>query len=148
MKASQSRVIVVAIILLGSIVVLAINALCSSLAFYYSPTEVHAGKAPPDKSFRIGGLVRQGSLQREADGLSQRFVLTDMEKDIEVRFKGIPPDLFREGRGAVVQGKLGKGDIFMATEVLAKHDEDYLPPETTPSVKEAHQQAAKNRAPR
>ncbi len=129
MKARQNRLFVIAVVLFGLVAALVTYALNSSLAFYYSPSDVHAGKAPPDQIFRLGGMVRQGSLQRDDDGLGRRFVLTDTNKDIEVRFKGIPPDLFREGQGAVVQGRLLQNGIFVASEVLAKHDENYLPPE-------------------
>ncbi|MBS1196554.1 MAG: CcmE/CycJ protein [Proteobacteria bacterium] len=125
---NRPTLIVAAVFLLGALALILI-VLNNSLAFYYTPTEVHAGKAPTDESFNLGGLVREGSLRREVDGLSLRFVLTDREKDIEVRYKGIPPDLFGEGRGAVVQGHLGEGGVFLATRVLAKHDENHLPPE-------------------
>ena len=126
----QSRpLLIVAGVLLFGALALFVIVLNNSLDFYYTPSDVHAGKAPTDESFSLGGLVRAGSLKREADGLSLRFVLTDNEKDVEVRFKGIPPDLFGEGRGAVVQGHLGDDGVFLAIRILAKHDENYLPPE-------------------
>lgn len=128
MKFSRSGIILLSVLLFSTLALIVI-ALNDNLAFYYTPSEVHAGKAPTDASFNLGGLVRQGSLKREVDGLGLRFVLTDTKKDIEVRYKGIPPDLFGEGRGAVVQGHLGEGGVFVAVKVLAKHDENYLPPE-------------------
>lgn len=145
MNAPQHRILLIvgALLLVGAISGLVAYALNSNLAYYYSPSEVLAGQAPRDKVFRMGGLVQEGSLKREADGLGLRFVLTDQIRHIEVRFRGIPPDLFREGRGAVVQGRLGDEGIFLATEVLAKHDENYLPPGTPQVAKDAHQQSSR-----
>jgi len=118
--------------------VLILNALNSSIALYVTPSDVAAGKAPKFQAFRIGGLVKESSLKR--DELVVHFVMTDMVKDIPVSYKGILPDLFKEGKGAVVQGKLNGDGEFIATEVLAKHDENYMPPE----AKHALEQAQKN----
>lgn len=125
-----------AVLTAGGIVALAFSSLNENLAFYVTPTQVQAGQAPEGKTFRLGGLVRQGSLQRSADGLSLNFVLSDAENAIEVRFQGIPPDLFREGQGAVVQGTMTGGRIFEASELLVKHDENFLP--TTPGNQTAN----------
>ena len=114
--------------------------------FFFSPRQVAAGEAPKGKTFRIGGLVKEGSIKREADGVTLRFVITDMEKELTVAYKGILPDLFKEGKGAVAQGKLGEGDLFVASEVLAKHDENYMPPEATKALDDASKRAAVNKA--
>ncbi len=135
-----------ALLILGALGALAIaavlilNALNSNIALYVTPSEVAAGKAPQGQAFRIGGLVKAGSLRR--DELVVHFVITDLVKEIPVSYKGILPDLFKEGKGAVVQGKLDADGQFVATEVLAKHDENYMPPE----AKHALEQAQKNRA--
>jgi len=112
-----------------------LNALDSNIALYVTPSEVAAGKAPQGKAFRIGGMVRDGSLKR--DNLTVHFVITDTAKDIPVAYTGILPDLFKEGKGAVVQGRLGGDGNFTATEVLAKHDENYMPPEAQHAVEQA-----------
>jgi cytochrome c-type biogenesis protein CcmE len=114
---------------------LALNALDSNIALYVTPTEVAAGKAPQGKAFRIGGLVKEGSVKRQ--DMTVRFVITDTAKEIPVAYTGILPDLFRDGKGAVVQGRLGSDGVFAATEVLAKHDENYMPPEAKHAVDEA-----------
>jgi cytochrome c-type biogenesis protein CcmE len=112
-----------------------LNALDSNIALYVTPTEVVAGQAPKGKAFRIGGMVRDGSLKR--DNLTVHFVITDTAKDIPVAYTGILPDLFKEGKGAVIQGRLGEDGTFTATEVLAKHDENYMPPEAKAAVDQA-----------
>jgi len=112
-----------------------LNALDSNIALYVTPSEVAAGKAPQNKAFRIGGMVREGSLKR--DNLTVHFVITDTAKDIPVSYTGILPDLFKEGKGAVIQGKLGVDGNFTATEVLAKHDENYMPPEAKAAMDQA-----------
>ena len=131
---------------LGLVAALVLNAFQSKLVFFFSPTQVAAGEAPIGKSFRIGGMVKDGSIKREPDGVTLRFVVTDTEKDMVVAYKGILPDLFREGKGAVAQGKLGGDGIFVASEVLAKHDENYMPPEAAKAVGDAHARAAANKA--
>jgi cytochrome c-type biogenesis protein CcmE len=131
---------------LGLVAALVLNAFQSNLVFFFSPSQVAAGEAPKGKPFRIGGLVKEGSIQREADGVTLRFVITDTDKELPVTYKGILPDLFKEGKGAVAQGKLGESGIFAASEVLAKHDENYMPPEAAQAVGEAHARSALNKA--
>ena len=117
---------------------LVLNAFRSNLVFFFTPTQVVAHEAPMGRSFRIGGLVREGSLQRQADGVSVRFVVTDTSQSIPIVYRGILPDLFREGKGVVAQGKLGSDGVFNADQVLAKHDENYMPPEAADAVQRAH----------
>ena len=126
-----------ALALIGIIAALVLNALNSNIALYITPTEVAAGKAPQGKLFRIGGLVKEGSIARQADGVTISFVITDTAQDIPVAYKGILPDLFKEGKGAVAQGKLDANGTFVASEVLAKHDENYMPPEAAKAVSDA-----------
>ena len=123
MKTRHKRLLLIlaGLAVLGGIAALVLNAFQSNLVFFFSPTQVAAGEAPKGKPFRIGGMVKEGSIRREADGVTLSFVVTDTEKDIAVRYKGILPDLFKEGKGAVAQGKLGEDGIFAASEVLAKH---------------------------
>jgi len=118
---------------------LVLNAFRSNLVFFFTPTQVADQEAPVGRSFRIGGLVEVGSLQRQADGLTVRFLVTDTAKTIPVVYSGILPDLFREGKGVVAQGKLGGDGVFHADQVLAKHDENYMPPEAADAVERAHQ---------
>jgi cytochrome c-type biogenesis protein CcmE len=132
--------------ILGLVVTLVLNAFQSNLVFFFSPTQVAAGEAPKGKAFRIGGMVKADSIRRAADGVTLRFVVTDTEQDIAVTYKGILPDLFKEGKGAVAQGKLGDDGVFVASEVLAKHDENYMPPEAAQAVGDAHARAAANKA--
>jgi cytochrome c-type biogenesis protein CcmE len=134
----RTFIIVGALAALTIAVVLILNALNSNIALYVTPSEVSAGKAPQGQAFRIGGLVKNGTLQR--DELVVHFIITDMVKEISVTYKGILPDLFKEGKGAVVQGRLDADGQFIASEVLAKHDENYMPP----AAKHALEQAQKN----
>ena len=122
---------------LGIASTLVLNAFNSNLVFFFSPTQVLAHEAPRDRSFRIGGLVEQGSLQREPTGLTIRFVVTDLAKQVPVTYTGLLPDLFKEGKGVVAQGKLGADGVFRAEQVLAKHDENYMPPEAAAALKKA-----------
>ena len=115
------------------------NALNSNMQFFFSPTEVVAKKAPQNSSFRLGGLVEEGSLKREDDGLTVHFKVTDNAESIPVTYKGILPDLFREGQGIVTQGRFNDVGNFVATEVLAKHDEEYMPPEVADALEKAEQ---------
>ena len=115
--------------------VLVLKALDSNIALYITPSDVIAGKAPHGKAFRMGGLVKQGSIQRE--GMTTRFAITDTANEIPVAYTGILPDLFRDGKGAIVQGKLGADGLFSASEVLAKHDENYMPPEAQYAIDQA-----------
>lgn len=112
-----------------------LNAFNSNLVFFFSPTQVAAGEAPKNRTFRIGGLVKEGTVKRE--NLTVNFVVTDRSKDMAVAFTGILPDLFKEGKGVVAQGKLGDDGKFVATEVLAKHDENYMPPEAQQALDQA-----------
>jgi cytochrome c-type biogenesis protein CcmE len=114
---------------LGLAAYLVANAFRQNLVFFFSPTQVAAKEAPIDRTFRIGGLVENGTLKRDADGLTVRFTVTDTAASIPVVYKGILPDLFKEGRGCVAQGKVGADGVFSAEQVLAKHDENYMPPE-------------------
>jgi cytochrome c-type biogenesis protein CcmE len=136
-----------ALAIVGIIAALVLNALNSNIALYITPTEVAAGKAPQGKLFRIGGLVKEGSIARQADGVTISFVITDTAKEIPVAYKGILPDLFKEGKGAVAQGKLDSNGTFVATEVLAKHDENYMPPEAAKAVDDAQKAAGKHVSP-
>ena len=140
MKPRQKRIAIIvgALIAVGLAVVLILNALNSNIALYVTPSDVAAGKSPSGQAFRIGGMVKDGSIKR--DGLTVHFVITDMVKDIPVAYTGILPDLFKEGKGAVIQGRLDPNGQFIASEVLAKHDENYMPPE----AKHALEQAQKN----
>lgn len=116
---------------------LVLSAFQKNLVFFFTPTQVAANEAPVGKSFRIGGLVEKGSVKREADGVSVRFVVTDTAKSIPVLYRGILPDLFKEGKGVVTQGKIGSDGTFRAEEVLAKHDENYMPPEAQSAMDQA-----------
>ena len=134
----RALIIVAALVAIGVAALLILNALNSNIALYVTPSEVSAGKAPKDQAFRIGGMVKEGSLRR--DDLTVHFVITDLVKDIPVAYTGILPDLFMEGKGAVIQGRMNANGEFIASEVLAKHDENYMPPE----AKHALEQAQKN----
>jgi len=125
----------VAILAIGATLIL--NAFNSNLVFFYSPSQVVASEAPVNRSFRIGGMVETGSVQRQPDGVTVRFVVTDTAKSIPVVFTGILPDLFKEGKGVVAQGKLDTDGTFRASEVLAKHDENYMPPEAADALEKA-----------
>ncbi|MFZ2852964.1 MAG: cytochrome c maturation protein CcmE [Rhodocyclaceae bacterium] len=148
MKARHKRIalIVGGLAVLGIVAALVLNAFQSNLVFFFSPTQVAAGEAPKGKTFRIGGLVKEGSIQREADGVTVRFVVTDTDKEMLVAYKGILPDLFKEGKGVVAQGKLADDGLFAANEVLAKHDENYMPPEAAKALGDAGNRAAASQA--
>src|SRR6478735_7406846 len=137
MKAWKKRgaIVVAGLAVVGIAAALVLNALNSNIALYVTPTDVVAGKAPQGQAFRIGGMVKDGSVRR--DNLTVHFVVTDMAKDIAVSYTGILPDLFKEGKGAVVQGKLEPDGRFTATEVLAKHDENYMPPQAQHALDKA-----------
>lgn len=140
MKARHKRFILIGVVLvlLAGAAGLVLNTFSDNIVFFQTPSEVAAGKVPQGRTFRLGGMVVAGSLVREADGLSSRFVITDTAKNVPVRFTGALPDLFKEGKGAVAQGKLGPDGVFVATEVLAKHDENYMPPEAKDAIDRAH----------
>jgi cytochrome c-type biogenesis protein CcmE len=137
MKPRQKRIalIVGGLASLAIAAKLALNALDSNIAMYVTPSDVVAGKSPHGKAFRIGGLVKEGSVNRKE--MTVRFIVTDTVKEIPVAYTGILPDLFRDGKGAVVQGRLGDDGVFVATEVLAKHDENYMPPEAKHAIEQA-----------
>ena len=124
---------------LGVAAGLVLSALDSNVAFFFTPSQVEAGEAPHGRAFRVGGLVKQGSLQR--DQMNVRFVITDTARDMPVLYTGILPDLFKEGKGAVAQGRLGAHGEFIAAEVLAKHDENYMPPEARHAIDVAQQRS-------
>jgi cytochrome c-type biogenesis protein CcmE len=139
MKPRQKRFayIIVGIAAVGLAVGLVLNALKDNVSLYFTPTQVYNKEAPQDRSFRIGGLVEQGSLKREGDGLTARFVITDLKKSLPVVYVGILPDLFKEGKGVVAQGKMESDGVMHASEVLAKHDENYMPPEAKDALDKA-----------
>ena len=116
---------------------LVLNAFQSNLVFFFSPTQVAANEAPQGKTFRIGGMVEAGSLTRAGDGLTVNFRVTDTAKTVAVIYTGILPDLFKEGKGVVAQGRIGPDGTFVATEVLAKHDENYMPPDAAHAIEQA-----------
>ena len=122
---------------LGVATALVLNAFQSNLVFFFTPTQVAQNEAPKDRIFRIGGLVEEGSVVREKDALTVRFKVTDTAKTVPVVYSGILPDLFKEGKGVVAQGRIGADGIFKANEVLAKHDENYMPPEAAHAVQQA-----------
>ena len=139
MKARTKRglAIVVGLAALGASSALVLNAFQSNLVFFFSPSQIAANEAPRDRNFRVGGLVEQGSIKRDGGGLTVNFVVTDLAKTIPVSYTGLLPDLFREGKGVVAQGKLGADGVFRADQVLAKHDENYMPPEAADALKKA-----------
>ena len=118
---------------------LVLSAFRKNLVFFYTPTQVLSGEAPHSRSFRLGGMVEPNSLTRGADGLTVSFVVTDMARSLPVHYRGILPDLFREGKGVVAQGRLGADHRFVADEVLAKHDENYMPPEAAYALEKGRQ---------
>jgi cytochrome c-type biogenesis protein CcmE len=122
---------------LGVAAALVLNAFNSNLVFFFTPSQVAAHEAPRDRAFRIGGLVEAGSVVRDKDALTVRFKVTDTVQTVPVVFTGILPDLFREGKGVVAQGRIGADGIFQAREVLAKHDENYMPPEAADALRKA-----------
>jgi len=113
------------------------SAFKNNLVFFFSPTQVAAKEAPVNRTFRVGGLVQNGTLQRDNDGLTVRFIVTDTAANVPVVYKGILPDLFKEGRGCVAQGRLDAAGVFHADQVLAKHDENYMPPEAGQAIDKA-----------
>jgi len=139
MKARQKRFVFIAvgIAAVGLAVALVLNALDKNVSLYFTPTQVFNNEAPHGRSFRIGGLVEEGSVKREADGLTVNFAITDTHKRIPVVYKGILPDLFKEGKGVVAQGSVGPDGVMQADEVLAKHDENYMPPEAADALMKA-----------
>ena len=140
MKPRHKRItlIVGALAVLGVAAALVLKAFNENLVFFFTPTEVDARKAPQGRAFRIGGMVLPGSLKRQTDGVTVEFVVTDTAKNVPVVYKGILPDLFKEGKGVVTEGTLGGDGVFYASQVLAKHDENYMPPAAADAIKKAH----------
>jgi len=136
MKPRQKRLVLAlgGVAAVGAIAALVLNAFQSNLVFFYSPTQVASQEAPKGRTFRVGGLVQEGSVKR--DGTKVNFVITDTAQTVRVRYEGILPDLFKEGKGVVAQGQL-QGSVFEAREVLAKHDENYMPPEAAEALEKA-----------
>ncbi|SNX28114.1 cytochrome c-type biogenesis protein CcmE [Polynucleobacter meluiroseus] len=143
MKARHKRLLLIigGLCVVGVAALLIMNALNSNIALYVTPSDVFAGKAPQGQAFRIGGMVKEGSVKR--DGITVHFVITDLVKDIPVAYTGILPDLFKAGKGAVIQGRLDNSGEFIATEVLAKHDENYMPPEAKHALEQAQKMGNK-----
>jgi cytochrome c-type biogenesis protein CcmE len=131
------RMVLVGLIVLGvgAAVAFALTAFQENLLYYYTPTDVSAGKAPTDRTFRVGGMVPEGSFTRPPGSLEARFALTDYANTVSVSYTGVLPDLFREGQGVIARGRLGENGVFVAEEVLAKHDENYMPPDVADSLR-------------
>jgi cytochrome c-type biogenesis protein CcmE len=138
----KKRLYLVGLMVTGVVVAaaFALNAFNENLMFFYAPSAVAQGEAPQDHAFRLGGLVTDGSVKRQADGLTVVFDVTDYAQTVTVQYTGILPDLFREGQGIVANGKLRDDGVFVADEVLAKHDENYMPPEVADALKTAHEE--------
>jgi cytochrome c-type biogenesis protein CcmE len=139
MKPRHKRIAMIAggLAALGVAAAFVLAAFQENLVFFFTPTQVEAKEVPQGRAFRIGGMVVPGSVKRRADGVTVQFSVTDTAKDVPVVYKGILPDLFREGKGVVTQGKLGGDGVFYASEVLAKHDENYMPPAAADAIKQA-----------
>lgn len=135
--ARKQRLILIGLMVLGASLAtaFALKSFNDNLMYFFSPTDVVAGKAPKDALFRLGGMVIKGSVERPDKGMMVRFKLTDFSKEVTVEYTGILPDLFREGQGIVAHGRLNSQGVFIAEEVLAKHDENYMPPEVKASLK-------------
>lgn len=137
MKPRHKRLILIAagLAMLGVAAWLVLSAFQKNLVFFFTPTQILAGEAPHGRSFRMGGMVETGSIKRQPDGVTVAFIVTDNAQRIRVNYRGILPDLFKEGKGVVAQGKLGADKLFVADEVLAKHDENYMPPDAAYALK-------------
>ncbi len=148
MKSRHKRLvfIVAGLVGLGGVAALVLNAFNDNMVFFFSPTQVLAKESPEGRNFRLGGLVEKGTLKREDDGLTVHFVVTDQHKNINVIYTGILPDLFKEGQGVVAQGRLGPNGVFLAEEVLAKHDENYMPPEVKKALDKGKADSIKAKA--
>ena len=140
MTPRQRRIVLVVGILAGVSLagVLALRAFQDNVMFFFDPTQVAGGEAPKGERFRLGGMVRPGTVDRTAGSLDMAFVVTDFKHDVKVRYSGVVPDLFRENQGVVAHGWLGSDGVFVADEILAKHDENYMPPEVARSLKDKH----------
>lgn len=144
LKSRHKRLILLAaaLLALGIATALVLSAFRKNLVFFITPTQILSGDAPRDRAFRIGGMVEAGSLQREADGVTVDFVVTDLAHSVKVHYRGILPDLFKEGKGVVAQGRLDAHREFVADQVLAKHDENYMPPEAADALRKGAAVAA------
>lgn len=144
MKTRHKRMALIAagLATLGLAAWLVLSAFQKNLVFFFTPTQITAGEAPRGRSFRVGGMVENGSLQRQSDGVTVAFGVTDNAQRIRVVYRGILPDLFKEGKGVVAQGKLGNDGVFVAEEVLAKHDENYMPPDAAYALKKGQEAKA------
>ena len=131
----RMTMVIMLVVGIGIAAALAMTAFQSNLLYFIDPSEVVQGKAPANRSFRLGGMVKEGSVQRQQDGLTVRFDVTDYAESVTIQYTGILPDLFREGQGIIANGRLNEQGIFVASEVLAKHDEEYMPPEVAASLK-------------
>ena len=131
----RAAIVVGALAAVGAAAALVLNAFNSNLVFFYTPSQIAAKEAPQGRTFRVGGMVQSGSVVR--DGVTVRFVVTDTAQNVPVRYDGVLPDLFKEGKGVVAQGQLGPDGVFVAREVLAKHDENYMPPEAADALQRA-----------
>ncbi len=138
----KQRLILILLMVAGvaTAVTFALKSFNENLMYFFSTTEVAEGKAPEQAKFRLGGMVVNGSIERPDNGMMVRFNLTDYNKQVTVEYTGILPDLFREGQGIVANGRLNQKGVFIAEEVLAKHDENYMPPEVADSLKKEHKQ--------
>jgi cytochrome c-type biogenesis protein CcmE len=138
-KPRQKRLAMIAggLVALGVAAAFVLAAFRENLVFFFTPSQVAAKEVPQGRSFRVGGMVTPGSVKRQADGVTVQFVVTDTAKNVPVVYRGLLPDLFREGKGVVTQGKLGADGVFYASEVLAKHDENYMPPAAADAIKQA-----------
>lgn len=141
MKPRHKRLILIAagLATLALAAWLVLSAFQKNLVFFFTPTQVFAGEAPQGRSFRMGGMVEMGSIKRQPDGMTVSFVVTDEVQRVNVSYRGMLPDLFKEGKGVVAQGKLGNDNLFLAEEVLAKHDENYMPPEAAYALKKGQE---------
>ena len=138
-KRKRLWLVVGSLAVLGFAATLVLTALNDNIVFFYSPTQIAEKQIPPERRFRMGGLVEAGSVKKSADGQETRFRVTDTNKTVDVVYRGLLPDLFREGQGVVAEGSLGSDGVFVAREVLAKHDENYMPPEVAKAIKDAGQ---------
>jgi cytochrome c-type biogenesis protein CcmE len=136
-RTRRGLAIVAGLATLGIATALVLNAFQSNLVFFFSPSQIIANEAPRERNFRIGGLVEEGSLKRDGQTLTVNFVVTDLAQRVPVSYTGMLPDLFKEGKGVVAQGKLGPDGVFRAEQVLAKHDENYMPPEAAEALEKA-----------
>ncbi|MFZ5526501.1 MAG: cytochrome c maturation protein CcmE [Pseudomonadota bacterium] len=136
-RRKRLALVALSLVALSASAALVLSAFEKNLVFFFTPTQINSGEAPADQRLRVGGLVQMGSIKRHADGLTVSFIVTDTVQHVPVLYKGLLPDLFKEGKGVVAQGRLGPDKVFKADEVLAKHDENYMPPEASAALKQA-----------